>query len=450
MKAIKLFIISVLLLSSFQALAVLITERMNAVENKDQIFRLHSIKTISYVESSDREQFIISKTGITLKKQNYEALDNKTLYIKVDIVLTSGVYLRLYVIFTVLDVVDEVPKNIQLSNSTILNGSAAYSLIGQITANDADSDNTKLEYSLSGVDKEYFLLSSSKRLIIKNKVDMAVKSRYSIEIHVSDPAGNSASKEFTITVEPNLAITTTDISTPENADKVINLTTNRGGADFLIAGGADENKFSLSGTTLTFEATDFEARDDKTYSVEITANRAGTNGGANEHATKTITVTVTDLDDEAPTDIQINDAVFIDGYVSLADDKGANFLIGTLTATDDTADNELTFTTISTDFKIVNNNELRTKHPLTTTALKHVTITASDGTRSFDKTFAIKVVASSQVFLPEITNTDVSVVENGVKHHRKRFYAKRAFVSLSLKLVNESCSNYLDKVRPVL
>jgi hypothetical protein len=44
-----------------------------------------------------------------------------------------------------------------------------------------DSDNTKLEYSLSGVDKEYFLLSSSKMLIIKNKVDMAVKSRYSIK-----------------------------------------------------------------------------------------------------------------------------------------------------------------------------------------------------------------------------------------------------------------------------
>jgi hypothetical protein len=48
-----------------------------------------------------------------------------------------------------------------------------------------------------------------------------------------------------------------------------------------------------------WKATDFEARDDKTYSVEITANRAGTNGGANEHTTKTITVTVTDLDDEA-------------------------------------------------------------------------------------------------------------------------------------------------------
>jgi hypothetical protein len=36
------------------------------------------------------------------------------------------------------------------------------------------------------------------------------------------------------------------------------------------------------------------------------------------------------VDDEAPTDIQINDTFFINGYVSLADDKGANFLLGTL------------------------------------------------------------------------------------------------------------------------
>jgi hypothetical protein len=41
-----------------------------------------------------------------------------------------------------------------------------------------------------------------------------------------------------------------------------NLTANKGGADFFIAGGADEKKFSLSGITLNFEATDFEARDD--------------------------------------------------------------------------------------------------------------------------------------------------------------------------------------------
>ncbi|VVH65110.1 hypothetical protein BSPLISOX_1598, partial [uncultured Gammaproteobacteria bacterium] len=244
------------------------------------------------------------------------------------------------------------------------------------------------------------------------KVDMAVKSRYSIKIHVSDPAGNSDPKEFTITVEPNLAITTTDVSTPENADKVINLTANKGGADFFIAGGADENKFSLSGTTLTFEATDFEARDDKTYSVEIAANRAGINGGV-ELATKTITVTVTDLDDEAPTDIQINDAFFIDGQVILANDKGANFLLGTLSATDiDTADNNLTFTTDDINFKIIRRNEIRTISPITTIGDTHITITISDGTRSIDETFAIKVVDGSQFLLSEITNADISVREN--------------------------------------
>jgi hypothetical protein len=53
---------------------------------------------------------------------------------------------------------------------------------------------------------------------------------------------------------------------------------------------------------------------------------------ANEHAAKTITVTVTDLNDEAPTDIQINDTVFINGKVVLTNDKGANFLLGTLSA----------------------------------------------------------------------------------------------------------------------
>jgi hypothetical protein len=72
----------------------------------------------------------------------------------------------------------------------------------------------------------------------------------------------------------------------------------------------------------------------------------------------------------------------------------------------------MTFTTTSAYLKIVNNNELRTKRSITTTGRRRVTITASDGAQSIDKTFFIKVVASSQVLLPEITNTDVSVVEN--------------------------------------
>jgi hypothetical protein len=269
-------------------------------------------------------------------------------------------------------------------------------MVGDVVANDVDSDNSKLSYRIGGADKEHFVFSASKQLIMKNKVDIAVKSHYSIEIHVTDPAGNSTSKKFTITVEPNLAITTTDISTPENTDKVIDLTANKGGVNFFIAGGTDRDKFSLGGTTLTFKATDFEARDDKTYSVEITASRR--TDTENEVTTKTVTVTVTDLDDDAPTDIQINNAFFIDDQVILANDKNANFLIGTLSVADTDATAALNFTTTNADFKIVN-NELRTNFPITTIGDTHITITASDGTQSIDKTFDIKVVDGSQFLL---------------------------------------------------
>jgi hypothetical protein len=66
-------------------------------------------------------------------------------------------------------------------------------------------------------------------------------------------------------------------------------------------------------------------------------------------------VTVTDLNDEAPTNIQISNTNLLKGLP-------ADTLVGTLSATDlDTATDALTFTTTSTDFKIVNGNQLKTK-----------------------------------------------------------------------------------------
>jgi hypothetical protein len=64
-------------------------------------------------------------------------------------------------------------------------------------------------------------------------------------------------------------ITTADVSTPENTDKVIMLATNMDDfeygdfeykAIFTITGGADVKKFTLAGNRLTFKATAFEAR----------------------------------------------------------------------------------------------------------------------------------------------------------------------------------------------
>jgi hypothetical protein len=108
-------------------------------------------------------------------------------------------------------------------------------------------------------------------------------------------------KTIAVTVE-KFRITTADVSVPENKlNTFIKLTTNTNfGVSFSVTGGADKNKFAISSDgdeqMLFFRRTDFEAREDHTYSVEITARRTDTD----ETTTKTITVTVTDLDDEAP------------------------------------------------------------------------------------------------------------------------------------------------------
>ncbi len=117
---------------------------------------------------------------------------------------------------------------------------------------------------------------------------------YTFKVVVTDNDNRTGEKTVEVSVIRELAITTIDVSTPENIDKMITLATNRSGASFEITGGADVDHFTLNGSTLTFKATDFEARSDVTYSVAIKATKD------NEMANKTITVTVTDIN-EAPT-----------------------------------------------------------------------------------------------------------------------------------------------------
>ena len=517
MKTIKLFIISVLLLSSFQALAARVPYSMDAVENKDTTFRIHSIRSIVYAESTDREQFIISKTGITLKKQNYEALDNKKLYIMVDIVLTNGQGLRLWVTFTVLDVA-EAPKNIQLSNLTIEAGSAGGTVIGTATADDDDTDSANLSYRLDDdTSKEYFSITKKGELSINAKVNKESGGNYLVKINVSDPQNNSASKMFEIAVTkaiPKFAITTVDVSTPEKVAKVIDLTANKDNVSFVIGGGSDRDKFSLpeGSNKLTFAATDFEVGSDNTYSVVIIASKTGeahiaktitvtvldgtshittvsddfhittadafstpentakvidltTNvnndsdfisidfailpgADANKFtlagnkltfkatdfearsdvayrvkvqatlrlltfiktAEKTITVTVADLDDEAPTNIQISNTNLLKG-------QPAGTVVGTLSATDiDTAADALTFTiTNNADFEIVNRNQLKTKRPIAAIGDMTITVTVSDGVQHTRKDFTIKVIALEDEGELVITTTDVATPENADK-----------------------------------
>ena len=423
MKTIKLFIISVLLLSSFQALAGRYTNHVDAYENenKTEAFRI-SIDSISFFESNiDADQFILNTSGITLKKQNYEALENKIIRLETRIKITGQDYLSATVTtFTILDVA-EAPKNIQLSNKTIEAGSASGTVIGTATATDEDAgtDSTKLSYRLDDdTSKEYFSITKNGELSIKAKVNKKSGGNYFVKINVSDPQNNSASRTFEIAVTraiPKFAITTADVSTPENSDKVIELTANKDNVSFVIGDGEDRDKFSLpeGSNKLTFAATDFEARSDHTYSVVIIASKTG-----ETHIAKTITVTVTDLNDVAPTNIQISNT-------DLVADLPAGTLVGTLSATDaDTAADALTFTIEffpilrpDLDFEIVNRNQLKTKRRIVTLVNNIVPIKVSDGVQHTSKNFTIKVIrklviTTADVFTPEKVAKVITLTAN--------------------------------------
>ncbi|VVM19830.1 hypothetical protein BSPWISOXPB_9271 [uncultured Gammaproteobacteria bacterium] len=298
----------------------------------------------------------------------------------------------------------------------------------ELTLNQYNSSNyTRTFAILGGADANKFTLAGNKLTFIATAFEARSDATYRVNIKATVSSSfwfgksETTKKTIAVTVE-KFRITTADVSVPENKlNTFIKLTTNTNfGVSFSVTGGADKNKFAISSDgdeqMLFFRRTDFEAREDHTYSVEITARRTDTG----ETTTKTITVTVTDLDDEAPTNIQINDAATdINGFVTLDNDKGVGFVIGTLSATDpdtDTTTNALTFTTDSADFEIVNGNELKTKRNITTIGNIDFTVTASNHVnQSTNKDFTIKVVDAKKIVPFMITTPDVSVPEKTEK-----------------------------------
>jgi hypothetical protein len=116
---------------------------------------------------------------------------------------------------------------------------------------------TKAKFSLICTTADFEIVNRNQ---LKTKRRIVTIGNMTVPIKVSDGVQHTR-KDFTIKViegledEGELVITTTDVATPENADKVIALTVNRSdvsGVSFAITGGADKAKFSLSGNTLTF------------------------------------------------------------------------------------------------------------------------------------------------------------------------------------------------------
>ncbi|CAB5506871.1 hypothetical protein AZO1586R_2186 [Bathymodiolus azoricus thioautotrophic gill symbiont] len=357
---------------------------------------------------ADKAKFSLSGNTLTFVATDFEGRDKHTYSVAITASEAGKSSVSKTITVTVTNLNDVAPTNLQISNTDLVADLPAGTVVGTLSATDIDTAADALTFTITSNNADFEIVNRNQ---LKTKRRIVTIGNMTVPIKVSDGVQHTR-KDFTIKViegledEGELVITTTDVATPENADKVIALTVNRSdvsGVSFAITGGADKAKFSLSGNTLTFAATDFEVRSDHAYSVIITASEAGESS-----VSKTITVTVTDLNDVAPTNIQISNT-------NLLKDQPIGTVVGILSATDiDTAADALTFTiTNNADFEIVNRNQLKTKRRITAIGDMTITVTVSDGIQSANQEFSIKVTEETKKLV--ITTANVSTPENVAK-----------------------------------
>ncbi len=306
-------------------------------------------------------------------------------------------------------VVGETPPPV-----TIAENAGAGTVIGTLHAVDADSDESFTYVLVDGVgstDNASFTIDGNK---LKTAVsfDHETKSSASIRVRVSDSAGTTYEKSLTLSItNVNEAPTNVSLS-PDSIAEVINglvvfyqtvgtlsASDPDAGDTFtysLVGGEGSTNNASFMinnngtphiGTTSTF---DYETKSSYSIRVRVTDKLGLT-------FEKVLTVYVTDVPEgatnQAPTNITLSAS-------SIAENVGANAVVGTLSSTDPNAGDSATFTLVSgagsTDnaaFNISGSNlranasfDFETK----TSYSVRVRVTDSGGL-TFEKTFAISV-----------------------------------------------------------
>ena len=172
-----------------------------------------------------------------------------------------------------------------------------------------DPESATITWSLEGDDAADFEISSGGELTFKSSPDYEAEAdadtdnAYEVTVVASDPAGNEARMEVTITVTeanvaPEFASATTSRTVVENGaagqdiGTPVAATDNNGDALTYALGGTDAASFDIdtgSGQLMSLAALDYETK--ATYSVTVTASDSG---GLSDSIDVTITVTNVD------------------------------------------------------------------------------------------------------------------------------------------------------------
>jgi uncharacterized delta-60 repeat protein len=245
--------------------------------------------------------------------------------------------------------VNEVPTDIALSSTSIPENAGANAVVGTLTTTDVDAGNTFTYTLVAGTgdtDNGAFNISDS-NLRATSSFDFETKSSYTIRIRSTDQGGLFTEKTFTITVidinesPTNISLSSNTIAENSEANTPVGtLSTSDpdAGDTFtysLVTGtdDTDNGAFNISGKSLrATNSFNFEAK--SIYTVRV---RSTDQGGL--FTEKAFTISVTNVN-EVPTDIALSSS-------TIAENAGANAVVGTLSTTDPDGGNTFAYSLVT-------------------------------------------------------------------------------------------------------
>ncbi len=295
---------------------------------------------------TDNAKFTVVGTNLkTVSAIDFET--QATFYIRLQVKDSDNLTYQATFVINTLNV-NETPTDINLSSTSVVEGSALASTLGTITGADPDFGDT-FTYSLvtgtGSADNASFVISTNK-LKLAVIPDYETKAAYSIRIRATDTGGLYFEKMLVITVT-NVNETPTDISLNTSAiDENVSTGTLVGSFSAVDPDGAgtvtyelvngngssDNTKFAISGSDLRVIAPiDYESK--PTLSIRVRATDAG-----NLYFEKIITITVNNLN-EAPTSITLNNNM-------ITENESSGTVIGTFSTYDVDSTSPFTYTLV--------------------------------------------------------------------------------------------------------
>jgi methionine-rich copper-binding protein CopC/type III secretion system FlhB-like substrate exporter len=290
---------------------------------------------------------------------------------------------------------DNVPVFTSGATGTVVNKSAAGTVIYAAVATDADNLGA-LTYSLTGTDATALNIDSANgQVSLKTAVDYATRQSFSFNVVASD-GSNTTSKAIAVNVQQtnDFAPVFTSVSTgsvDENAATSTVVYT-------AAATDADGNplSFSLSGTdaallninastgAVTLKASaDYETKTSYSFDVKVS------DGLAAHDTTKAVTVSVNNLNDNSP--------VFTSGSTEAVDENAATSTVVYTAAATDADGNTLTYSLSGTDAALLNINSssgavtLKSSADYETKTSYSFDVKVSDGLAAHDTTKAVTI-----------------------------------------------------------